>query len=283
LTDVVRANRDILFIVKPHPLSNLTDMPGRENLIVAKADDNIHFLIDCAKWVVCYNSGVGLLALLHSKRVFTVGNAFYNYEGAGYRAASLADALKAAQREPVPPSEEMIRRLAAWFTQRKYSTFIATDEVRDLGNRKTHGYKDILVTRFRLDDIDCPLGRMKATLPLAKQSYLSARIGMEPKPAPKPAPAAPAKKSPSAPVSVKKPAASSNLPPNSSNTVTPPQPWGYVRTLVHRTAQVALAPHLSEQDRARLRNNPTEFFQRAKWGPNRFFGRLLLDKSQRPY
>jgi len=35
--------------------------------------------------------------------------------------------------------------------------------------------------------------------------------------------------------------------------------------------------------RQKLKQNPIDFFQKAKWGPNRFFGRIILDRTQRSY
>lgn len=59
--------------------------------------------------------------------------------------------------------------------------------------------------------------------------------------------------------------------------------WGSARKLLHRSSILVLGPALTIRDRHRLKNDPIDFFRKAKWGPNRFFGRLLLDKSQRPY
>jgi hypothetical protein len=243
-------------------------MPGKANLIVAKRDDSIHFLIDCAQWVVCYNSSVGLLALLHGKPVITTGNAFYNYRGTGHRADSLSEAVRVGRVGLSPSSVEMITRLTAWFTFRKYSSFTATDVVREFELRKAHGYKDILVSRLRWDHHDIPLGRMKQSFPLSNRSYLWARIGMEPTaPKPKPTQTAPVKPKPSAPG-----AASKKSP-----------TWGLMKRSIYQGAQIALRPTLNDKDRLRLAQDPIDFFSKAKWPPNQFFGRLLLDKSQRTY
>ena len=276
LSDVIRDNPDVLFVVKPHPLSKLADMSGQANLIVAKSDDNIHFLIDCARWVVCYNSGVGLLSLLHGKPTITIGNTFYNYSGAGHRAATLADAVSKARLEPTAPSPDMVRRLAAWFMLRKYSTFCANDDIREFDRRKAHAYKDILVTQFRWGGSEFKLGRMKQSMPISNQSYLWARIGMEPRAVPTPATpnqAPSAKLVPAAP----KPAAAAAPKPQVV------RPWGPMKKAIHGSARIALRPTLNEKDRERLERDPVDFFKKAKWPPNRFFGRLLLDKSQRPY
>jgi hypothetical protein len=276
LPEVIRDNPDVLFIVKPHPLSKLADMAGKANLIVAKADDNIHFLIDCARWVICYNSSVGLLALLHGKPTVTIGNAFYNYRGAGHRADTLADAVRKARLEPSAPSPEMVRRLAAWFMLRKYSTFSASDDIREFDRRKAHAYKDILVSHFRWDGSEFTLGRLKQVMPLSNRSYLWARICMEPRATPKAAKPnpAPAAKTQPAPKLASSGAAKQEVAPGG---------WGPMKRAIHKSARVALRSALTERDRQRLERDPVDFFKKAKWPPNRFFGRLLLDKSQRSY
>lgn len=249
LVSVIDANPHIQFIVQPHPLSTLSDRENRPNMIGADRRDNVHFLIDAADVVICYNSCVGLLALLHGKPTVTIGNAFYNYDGAGHCTSSLASAV-ALIGCVAPPSTEMIMRLAAWFHLRKYSTFVATDETREFEQRRAHAYGDVLVTHFRWSGMDICLQRQKVATPLSKRSYLWARIGMSPPP---------------------------------SQAGHPVPSWGIKRRSIHRLAVVALSRSLSPSDRLRLKSNPIDFFQNAKWSPNRFFGRLLLDKSQRPY
>ncbi len=188
----------------------------------------------------------------------------------------MPQAVSKARLEPSPPSDDMARRLAAWFLLRKYSTFSAKDDIREFDRRKAHAYKDILVTNFRWDGSEFALGRMRQAMPLSNRSYLWARVGMEPGASPnaaKPTPA-PASKTPSAP----KPA-----PSGVAKQDVAPGGWGPVKRAIHGSAQVALRPTLTERDRQRLEHDPVDFFKKAKWPPNRFFGRLLLDKSQRPY
>lgn len=179
LPGVVKDNPDVLFIIKPHPLSN-ADLPfSEENVMLASREDNVHFLIDAASGVLCYNSGVGLLSILHAKPTVTLGNAFYNMNGAGYHAASLADGIERLKAGDVSaPDPDEIIRLAAWFTERKYSTFIAKDNIRDFGHRKSHGYKDVAVTSFRWLDLSLKMNRQRESVDFSWRSYISARNGM---------------------------------------------------------------------------------------------------------
>ena len=249
LPGVILANPDMLFIVKPHPLSLNFELPPTENLIIARREDNIHVLLDAATAVIVYNSGVGLLALLHGKPVISIGNAFYNYPGAGHRASSLAEAVVRAREMPAAPTAEMVARLAAWFLLRKYSTFIAADAIRDHGHRKSHGYRDVQVTHFRWEVHDIALGRQRDVFPLSNRSYIWARIGMEP--------------------------------PRAQSAATPR--WGAGKRVLHLASRIAIAPFQSQRDKERLRTDPVDFFGKAKHPLNQFFGRLLLEKSQRTY
>jgi len=177
IEEQIDRNPDITFIVKPHPLSKLDGLSQRPNLIIAAREDNIHFLLDIASFTVCYNSGVGLLSLIHQKPTATLGNAFYNMANAGVHCASLEDAIQRylAGHITAPPADT-IARIVAWFILRRYSNFIATDSISEFTNRKAHGYKDILVTHFRWRGHDLPLGRQKEISPFTKQSYVWAQL-----------------------------------------------------------------------------------------------------------
>jgi predicted glycosyltransferase involved in capsule biosynthesis len=249
LPAVIAEHPDVLFVVKPHPLSVSFDLPPADNLVIAGREDNIHCLLDAATTVIVYNSGVGLLALLHGKPVISIGNAFYNYPGTGHRAASLAEAVAMACRMPVAPTTEMIARLAAWFLFRKYSTFIAADAIRDHGHRKSHAYRDIQVTHFRWAGHNIPLGRQRDAFPLSNRSYIWARIGMES---------------------------------SRAQSVAAPR-WGAGKRVLHFASRLAIAPFQSQRDKERLRTDPIDFFGKARHPLNQFFGRMLLEKSQRSY
>jgi predicted glycosyltransferase involved in capsule biosynthesis len=249
LPAVIAANPDMLFVVKPHLLSASFDMPLAGNLVIARREDNIHALLDVATMVIDYNSGAGLLGLLHGKPVVKFGNPFYNYPGAGHQASSLAQAVARARETLPAPGAEMVARLAAWFLFRKYSTFIAVDGIRDHGHRKSHAYRDIQVTHFRWESHDIALGRQREAFPLSNKSYIWARIGLEP------------------------PRARSSAVPR----------WGAGKRALHLAFRIAVAPIQSRRDNDRLRTDPIDFFGKARHPLNRFFGRLLLEKSQRAY
>lgn len=177
LPSLVADNADVLFIIKPHPLSK-TDLPlSSPNVVTAERGDNIHALIDSVDATLCYNSGVGLLSLLHETVTITLGNAFYNLAGAGHRAPSAAAGIAALKKgELQRPARDLVLRIAAWFICRKYSRFRATDHIVEFQTRKSHGYKDICVTELRWKDAAERLGRLNETLRFSWLSYAGARM-----------------------------------------------------------------------------------------------------------
>jgi predicted glycosyltransferase involved in capsule biosynthesis/capsule polysaccharide modification protein KpsS len=179
LPRLIEDNPDILFVVKPHPLSNIEFSGMNPNVIIAERNDNIHYLLDVCDFTLCYNSGVGLLSMLHGKPTITLGNAFYNMEGSGFNAASAAagiDAFRAGEVSNV--SRHLATRLAAWFLFRKYSDFTAIDDLKDFALRKAHAYKEILVTKLRLDGRTYCLDRVKRHAPFSWSSHASAAISI---------------------------------------------------------------------------------------------------------
>lgn len=179
LARLVEGNPDMTFVIKPHPLSKLATLPHTENVVIADRADNIHCLIDHADVVLCYNSGVGLLSLLHGKPTMTLGNAFYNLSSAGYHASSAQEAIASFKSGAVrAPDEALVRRIAAWFVLRKYSEFIATDHIVEFESRKSHGYKDIMITVLRWKEHEIALGRLRQVAPFGRKSYLAARAGV---------------------------------------------------------------------------------------------------------
>jgi predicted glycosyltransferase involved in capsule biosynthesis/tetratricopeptide (TPR) repeat protein len=184
LDSVIEGNPEITFVIKPHPLSKIDALRPKKNLIIASRDDNVHFLLDAASFVVCYNSGVGLLSLLHEKPTATIGNAFYNLAGAGACCSSLSDAVtRFREGKLAAPSPEIIERIAAWFTLRRYSSFIATDRISEFATRKAHGYRDILVTQFRWNGFDIPLDRQKAHVSYSLKGYAWSQLSASESPA----------------------------------------------------------------------------------------------------
>ena len=177
LPSLFRENPDVFFIVKPHPLSKGATIHHTENVLVANRDDNIHFLLDLANVVLCYNSGVGLLSLAHQTPLITLGNAFYNMAGSGYRAKSAAEGLQRFKSGGIAaPSMITITDIFAWFLFRKYSTFIATDVLVEHKTRRSHNYKDIWVTKFIFNGTTFTLGKLKQHVKFSWQSYAAAKI-----------------------------------------------------------------------------------------------------------
>lgn len=177
LNGVARANPDVLFLIKPHPLSKVTPDTSAENIIVVDRQDNIHALLDAVDFVVCYNSGVGLLSLIHEKPTITIGNAFYNMPGTGVFSNSLAEAISVGRKLPVP-SKDIVARLISWYINSVYSEFTASDDIREFSTRKSHAYKDILLTRFVLDGALVPLGRPAAEAFKTSQNYIFAKMNV---------------------------------------------------------------------------------------------------------
>ncbi|MFT3922793.1 MAG: galactosyltransferase-related protein [Myxococcales bacterium] len=171
---------EVLFLVKAHPLSGAKFELEADNVVCCGPEDNIHALIDLSDRVVCYNSGVGLLALMHGKRLVTVGNAFYNVKGMGRQAQTLTQAVELA----VDPDAEgfhtfPVRQLVAWMILKKYSFFRGRSVVRDLGTRKVHAYKDVLWYQLNLPGKPTIAATRAAfSLRPGAKSYVAARLGI---------------------------------------------------------------------------------------------------------
>lgn len=177
LPELIKNNSEIVFILKPHPLSKGDISVSSENVIIAGREDNIHCLLDISDATLCYNSGVGLLSILHGKPTFTLGNAFYNMSGAGFRVGNASDAIDRIKTSRIPsPDRDLILRIAAWFTQRRYSRFRARDHIRNMEKRKAHDYKEIRVTEFRWRDHDLRLHRLNEEVQFSWKSYAGARM-----------------------------------------------------------------------------------------------------------
>lgn len=177
LPSLIEQNPDVTFIIKPHPLSKIEIPLSGENVVLAERGDNIHAVLDAVDAILCYNSGVGLLSILHRKPTITLGNAFYNMAGAGYRAPSAAAGIAELKKGAVrAPERALVLRIAAWFTLRKYSRFRATDHIREMEKRRAHDYKDIAVTEFRFEKEFRRLGRMNEIVRFDWMSYAGARM-----------------------------------------------------------------------------------------------------------
>jgi predicted glycosyltransferase involved in capsule biosynthesis/capsule polysaccharide modification protein KpsS len=163
INTIAASNPDQIFLIKPHPLSKGSVPLKAPNIILADREDNIHCLIDIASYVVCYNSGVSLLAFAHEKPVYTIGNAYFNKGGAGIFADSLEAAVRAhADGAGKTISLEAAQKVYAWLLYAMYSQFTAIDAVKEFATRKAHGYKDVVVTQLNLDGQAVSLKRTRA-------------------------------------------------------------------------------------------------------------------------
>ncbi|WP_201498168.1 capsular polysaccharide export protein, LipB/KpsS family [Psychrobacter arenosus] len=166
-----------IFIVKTHPLSK-EQYQFNSKVIQCDKSDNIHTLLDIADCVVCYNSGVGLLALAHEKPIITVGNAYYNrLEKYGQKAQSFNDAmdfLKAGLL--VKPHIQDINTLYAWLLFYKYSFAKANSTIKDFGDRKSHAYDSM---NFYIFNYERPIFNsrlVKEEFKIQPKSYAAAKL-----------------------------------------------------------------------------------------------------------
>jgi predicted glycosyltransferase involved in capsule biosynthesis len=179
IIDVARSHPELHFVVKAHPLNRSPFPETAPNVTVCENDENVHAVIDSCDITICYNSGVGLLSLIHGKPTITIGNAFYNVAGTGHRAASLADAADlAAGGACTPPAPQSVRTFVAWLITRKYSFFKAEDDIREFKHRNSHGYRNIMITHLNWNGIRMPLGRISSLAHIGGKSYVNGRLGL---------------------------------------------------------------------------------------------------------
>lgn len=152
IEQVAANNPDKLFIIKQHPLSKMKlDNAALENLMIASDRDNIHTLIDLASATIVYNSGVGLLSCIHQKPTFNIGNAYYAAKGLSQQVESIQEALYLYDEGSTSPiTDEMILRFVDWLIFERYSWFSAESSIREFSERKSHGYKNIVVEILNL-------------------------------------------------------------------------------------------------------------------------------------
>lgn len=175
---VAAEHPQLTFVVKPHPLSKQPFTSTAANVVCMVKGENVHALIDLCEATICYNSGVGLLTLIHGRPLVTIGNAFYNVPGTGGRAANLDEAVRRFAAGLEAPRLATVECLVAWLLFRKYSTFIAEDAIRDFKTRSAHGYAAIKITRLNWYGQTLALGRQLEGGRLSANSYANGRLGL---------------------------------------------------------------------------------------------------------
>lgn len=249
-------------VVKKHPLE--VDAPKLRGAVYAPDDAHVHDLIELADKIVCINSGVGLLGLLLDKAVIVCGKAFYHHPGLAVQANSPHDLISLASQD-ISIDRERVLRFAFYL----FNVFYSFGRSHYRKEKEANGSFASRVYRIDFDRIAQltaePIEIGVSRHPLSEDSFILKVAGYS-----KAAQA--------------KPLAKAALPSQQSPTSPTPFPtWGLSRSVVHLTSRIVLNYFLSKEDRSRLARNPIDFFKKAKWGPNRFFGRILLDNSQRPY
>ncbi len=252
ISEVAAGTNDAIFILKPHPLSknDISDLPN--NVIIADRSDNVHELIELCDAVVCYNSGVGLLAACHEKPIVTVGNAYYNVKGLGHFADSLQDAVSLVKRNCEAPSSEIVEEIVGKYLFHKYSWFSADDDIQDFKHRKAHGYRNIRVSRSVIDGTALEHFWEQSVRPSATRTYTKAMANMyHPEDA---------------------------LPEGEGDALQADKKiqslWSF------QLYSLIYGPMLSKEKSRELKNSPVAFFGRAKYLPSRF-GRWMFRRHLR--
>jgi hypothetical protein len=259
--------RRFVIVAKKHPLEH--ERPDIDGVIYPRDSANINDLVEMSSIVVTINSGVGLISLIQNRPVIACGDAFYQHDGLAYAARS-AEELVHLVHSRLSVSRTAVERFTSFLLNDFYSFGTAQYSTKTEANgaiRKI-AYQIDFHRIANLNGKPTILGRPMARL--SDKSYLMRIAGY--KATPPKSPATPPKRAPaSAVASVTSPA-----PPSRPN-------WSPTQKAIFKLSIATLWPALSKPDRDRLKTNPIDFFQKAKWGPNRLFGRLLVDKSKRSY
>lgn len=146
---------EITFYVKPHPLTKeellLNFIGCYSNVIVVSREANIHALIDICDATLTYNSGVGLLSVIHQKPTYCLGNTYYSLHGKFAKSVmSIEGAINRIKNdEAIKYNQQDLVKFLSWLIFHKYSYFGAISKINDLGDRYSHSYSRILVNKFR--------------------------------------------------------------------------------------------------------------------------------------
>lgn len=170
---------EVTFFIKKHPLSKRPLTIDAPNVVLCSEEDNVHALLELADTVICYNSGVGLLALAHGRELKTIGNAFYNRKGVfGKNHTDFQEAVAdvAAKNALILPDPERVLQLYDWLLFSKYAFFRATSKIVELAHRRIHGYTDVHIYQAGLDGHSFSNLLVTEEFPLQKGSYLAGKL-----------------------------------------------------------------------------------------------------------
>lgn len=181
LASSVKGNKNITFVIKRHPLA-ADDLSAfaEDNVIMLSDNTNVHALIDFCDFTILYNSGVGLLSCIHNKPTFNIGNSYYSCGTAlSNRCSTVQEAIKRfSDKQYHFPGEREVTVYVDWLITKKYSWFHASDVVKDFGDRKSHGYDNIVVDKILLDEKTENIGNGLETFKVTNKSYLNHRVNM---------------------------------------------------------------------------------------------------------
>jgi len=262
---------NVRLLFKVHPLED--HVPDIQGINVSAL--HINDLLAVANKLLVYTSGTGLLAMIWNRPIVIGGNAFYENEKLTSKAETI-EQLRELVCKPLTPNRIAFRRFLHYLRFRYYS--VGTFKTRDV--RMPDGSKMTATTEIQFSAVrnfghaDL-LFASRSTADDSWQSMLFDRfMGAKGY--------VPPRKVDQAPKQVA--AAASRTSPAPAAPARPPhEEWGSGKKALHWVSRQTIGPFQGPVDRKKLASNPTDFFQKAKWGPNRFFGRLLLDKSDRSY
>lgn len=270
---VAEQNKEVLFIVKQHPLMKTPFTSEFDNLMIADNNANIHSLIDICDATVVYNSGVGLLSCIHQKPTFNIGNAYYTAEKyLSNQVSSIQEAINKLQNKDYHTStKEELFIFLDWLMTKKYSWFTADNIIREFQTRKSHGYDNIMVEVLNLDGKIHNSGARYSSFPFSTKSYLGWKTGLNLVPKPEPKPATPA-------IPPKQPAPAAKPAP----AATPPEPATKATSPVvvvndaskHPLMTEIFAVFLSDKKARKLREDPKTFFADSKNEMVKMLGKL---------
>lgn len=179
INEVAACNPGISFIVMVQQQNPSVFTASTPNVIVCHNEDSVHALIEACDFTICYNSGIGLLSLIHGKPTITIGNAFYNVRDTAHRAACLQDALTLVNSGACcAPKRKAIQRFVAWLITRKYSFFKKDQRIDMPPLDRQNSFQSPMVTHLNWNGTSLPLGRTSALSHIQEGSYVNGRLGL---------------------------------------------------------------------------------------------------------